>query len=75
MNIDLETMDEKAARLQAGYRSMRGERLHKIVENFIDKQDIYHAECIYQNDNVIENAYEFIEALCNVVGYKETEEE
>lgn len=42
-----------------------------IVQDFIDKQDITRPETIYQTDRVIENAYEFIERLCNVVGYKE----
>lgn len=49
---------------------MQSMTLFKIVQDFIDKQDITCAETIYQTDWVIENAYEFIERLCNVVGYK-----
>lgn len=37
--------------------------------NFITKQSISCAEAIYQSDWVIENAYEFIEGVCDIVGY------
>jgi hypothetical protein len=39
---------------------------------------LYHhqtLETIYQTDRVIENAYEFIEEICNVVGYVASEDE
>lgn len=49
--------------------------LWKVCEKFISDQDIGHAETIYQCDWVIENAYEFIEEVCDVVGYQPYEED
>ena len=43
--------------------------LMTLVTLFVTKQRIHCSETIYQCDRVIENAYEFIESLCNVVGY------
>lgn len=43
--------------------------LEKIVSDFILKNEIGCPETIYQCDHVIEEACEFIESLCNVVGY------
>jgi hypothetical protein len=43
--------------------------LHKICLDFIEKQKITCPETIYQSDRVIENAYEFIQEICEVVGY------
>jgi hypothetical protein len=43
--------------------------------NFIEKQSIGAPETIHQCDWVIENAYEFIEGVCNIVGYVDEEEE
>lgn len=40
-----------------------------IIERFIDKNEIGCAETIYQSDRVIQNAYEFIEELCELAGY------
>ena len=48
-------------------------KLHELVSDFIEAQSIGCAEDIYQSYHVIENAYEFIERLCDVVGYKEGE--
>jgi hypothetical protein len=56
-------------------RLQRTEKLYRLVEKFIEEQDIICVECIYQQDNVIQNAYEFIEQCCDIVGYKEFEEE
>lgn len=50
-------------------------QVYDIVENFIKKQRIYCGETIYQTDRVIENAYEFIHELCEVVGYEKLDEE
>lgn len=50
-------------------------QLTKIVEQFIADQRIYCPETIYQTDRVIINAYEFIEELCNVVGYLKDDED
>ena len=49
--------------------------VYKKVEEFIDKQDIWCAETVCQADRVIENAYDFIVELCEIVGYKPYEEE
>lgn len=49
--------------------------LYKICSNFITKQRIHCVETIYQSDRVIENAYEFIEYICDIVGYVKYEEE
>jgi hypothetical protein len=43
--------------------------LEKIVSGFILKNEIGSSETIYQCDHVIEGACEFIESLCDVVGY------
>ena len=49
--------------------------LYDIVEKFINDNRIWGAECIYTYDRVIENSYEFMHKLCDVVGYKELEDE
>jgi hypothetical protein len=53
----------------------RCDKLYQIVSDFIEEQDIWGPETIYQSDRVIENAYEFMRKLCDVVGYKELEDE
>lgn len=44
--------------------------LYDLCKIFIDEQNINCAESIYQTDRVIENAYVFIERICDIVGYK-----
>lgn len=44
-------------------------QLMNVCKKFIEDQTIRCAETIYQTDRVIENAYEFIESVCEVVGY------
>jgi hypothetical protein len=51
------------------------DKLYQIVADFIDEQNIWGDECVYQSDRVIQNAYVFIAQLCDVVGYKELEDE
>lgn len=51
------------------------EQLKQIVEKFIINNSITCPETIYQTDRVIINSYEFIEELCNVVGYLQIEDE
>jgi hypothetical protein len=46
---------------------------NKCLE-FVEAQRIGCPEIIYQTDWVIENAYEFIEDVCDIVGYKEDKE-
>ena len=43
--------------------------LWEVCERFIKDQEVGHPETIYQCDRVIENAYDFIYNVCNVVGY------
>lgn len=50
-------------------RDAMGKQALKIIERFIDDNGISCAESIYQLDKVIQNAYEFIEELCELVGY------
>lgn len=41
---------------------------------FINAQKITDAECVYQSDHVIQNAYDFVGGICEIVGYcKEAE--
>ena len=47
---------------------------NKCLE-FVESQRISCAETIYQSDRVIENAYEFIEDVCDIVGYIDEYEE
>lgn len=42
---------------------------------FISDLEIGCAEVVYQSDRVIEKAYEFIEGICDIVGYCETEDD
>lgn len=49
--------------------------LWKVCKGFVEKQEISCAETIHQCDWVIEHAYEFIEDVCNVVGYVEYKDE
>lgn len=51
----------------------RLKRLWDVCEKFIEKQRISHPEIICQCDWVIENAYDLIEDICDVVGYKKEE--
>jgi predicted GNAT family N-acyltransferase len=49
--------------------------LLKLCQDFIKEQKICCAEDVYQTDSIIENAYEFIEQICEIVGYAEEEED
>ena len=51
------------------------EELFNLCKKFIDQHHIHCAETIYQSDRIIENAYEFIEQICDVVGYVELEDD
>jgi hypothetical protein len=61
--------------MSEGNQSKAVEKLWMICEEFVKKQHIYCAESIYQSDRVIENAYEFIESVCDVVGYMDCDDE
>ena len=49
-------------------------KLWNIVSEFVKTQEITCPETICQSDRVIENAYDLIEELCDVVGYHEYED-
>lgn len=44
-------------------------RSREICRRFIADQEITCPETIYQTDRVIENAPEFIEQICELIGY------
>ena len=66
--------DDVAPFLQSALAKQKREdamqALWAICEKFIEDQHIHCAETIYQTDRVIENAYDFIENICEIVGYK-----
>jgi hypothetical protein len=43
--------------------------LYSVCVKFIEDQNINCGEAVYQNDNVILNACQFIEQICDIVGY------
>ena len=47
------------------------EKLFKLCKSFVDDREIGHPETVYQNDYVIEDAYDFIREICDIVGYWE----
>jgi len=49
--------------------------LWSLCVKFIEGNDIFHAENIYDNDRVIENAYGLMDSMCNIVGFTDYEEE
>jgi hypothetical protein len=51
-------------------RAVKAEAVLALVEKFVVDQRITCAETISQSDRVIVAAYDFIEALCDVAGYK-----
>ena len=53
----------------------RQQRLENLCKKFIKDQTISCSETVYQSDRVILNAYEFIESICDIVGYHEYEDE
>lgn len=50
-------------------------KLWTLCEQFIEDNRITCAETVYQTDRVIRNAYEFIEEICEIVGYAERKED
>lgn len=51
------------------------DRLWSLCEKFVMEQRITCPEAICQCDRVIENAYDFIEKVCNIVGYAKPEDD
>lgn len=48
--------------------------LLEFCQKFIQDQNITCSETVYQSDRVIENAYEFIDGICDIVGFKDADE-
>jgi hypothetical protein len=55
-------------------KGMRDELLEECM-NFIRDNEINCPETIYQSDEVILNAQQFIEKICNIVGYYDLQED
>ena len=53
---------------------MEPDDLEEYCRLFVQRMRISCPETIYQTDRVIENAYEFIEGICERVGYVDNEE-
>lgn len=53
---------------------IKQKKLFEHCKHFIEKQKIHCAETIYQSDGVIENSYEFIEGICDIIGYYDYDE-
>lgn len=51
------------------------EELLATCQKFVTDNEISCAETIYQTDRVVENSFAFIEAICDIVGYHEDEDE
>lgn len=47
----------------------KSQALQDLCLKFIKDNEITCAETVYQSDRVIEHAYEFIEKVCETVGY------
>lgn len=67
---------EKLAAIGLGPRADRDAELRELCKRFIRENQIGCPETIYQCDWVEENALEFIENVCEIVGYcREDDEE
>lgn len=49
--------------------------LWEVCKKFVKTQNITGSENVYQSDRVIENAYQFIDDICKIVGFEEYIEE
>lgn len=49
-------------------------KIKALILNFVEENNIYHEEAIYQNDRVIENSYDFVANLVKLVGYKKDDD-
>ena len=72
--------DDPIGFLLASYEMIHGQlaqfqTLDQVCREFVRDQLIHCSETIYQTDRVIEAAPEFIEAVCDVVGYQVLDEE
>ena len=51
------------------------EKLFSVCQKFMENQKVTCSECIYQSDRVIENAYDLIYDIADIVGYYKDEDE
>lgn len=65
---------EEASTEQAAEPSVE-HRLLAYCRKFIDDKDITCGEAIYQCDHIAEVAQEFIECMCEIVGFKESSDD
>jgi hypothetical protein len=49
--------------------------LFDLCKEFIKENKIECSETIYQTDRVVENSLEFIESICDLIGYHEEDDE
>jgi hypothetical protein len=77
------SVEEQSARRQArrlaekerlNAEASAKENLWQHCQKFIKDQRISCAETVHQTDRVIVNAYEFIEGVCEIVGYEKDED-
>jgi hypothetical protein len=52
-----------------------GRDLLRLARKFIAENEITCSETVYQTDRVIEGAYDFIEAICELIGYAPRDED
>jgi hypothetical protein len=50
------------------------QQLFELCKKFIQEHQIYCPEKIYQTDQIMIDATEFIEDICNLVGYEDSED-
>jgi GTP-dependent phosphoenolpyruvate carboxykinase len=74
MNNQVGAGDDPIGFVLASYELIQAQLQHTQAlvahcEQFIQDQRIHCAETVYQTDRVIQNAYEFIEGVCDILGY------
>ena len=47
------------------------QELFKLCSKFVEDNKISHAEQVYQNDRLVTKYYQFVESICDIVGYQE----
>ena len=50
------------------------DKLWELCQKFISDNEISCAESVSQMDHVIENAYDFLADMCDIVGYHKDED-
>jgi len=71
-NLELHFIDEQDINKQHRIQEIPIEQISKVFEiitEYIDKTKIKCAEDVYQNEEITLNSYEFIDSLCEAMGY------